>query len=129
MSSWVPSGLAVALLSIGCQSGTAPLPTLLISYQVAATANVSFDSVAYENAKGEIVVVAAPARNWAVSFPMTAYGYVQATAWSVASAANETASLKATWTLVGERTDHDSSGTTTSAPSRFTLQIVRRQVF
>jgi len=129
MNSLVPSTLATALLLSGCGAGTAPPPTLLISYQLFGSPLVSFDSLAYENAHGQIVKVTAPASDWAIAFPMPAYGYVQAAAWAVSTAANQHASLKATWTLVGERTDNDSSATTTAAPGGFTLQIVRRQVF
>ncbi|OLD00753.1 MAG: hypothetical protein AUI89_05655 [Gemmatimonadetes bacterium 13_1_40CM_3_65_8] len=128
MKSLLPSGLAAALLS-GCGKGTAPPPTFLISYVVAGTPRVTFDSVVYENAQGQIVKVIAPANDWGISFPMPAYGYVQGTAWAVATAANETASLKVRWTLTGVRTDSDSSTATTTAPNRFTLQIVRRQIF
>jgi len=129
MNSLAPASFATALLLSACGKGTAPLPTLLISYQLAATARVSFDSVAYENAQGQIVKVTAPTTNWGIAFPMSAYGYVQGTAWAVTTAASERASLRATWTQTGVRTDSDSSATTTTAPGRFTLQIVRRQVF
>ena len=128
MKSLLPSGLAAALLS-GCGKGTAPPPTFLISYVVAGTPRVTFDSVIYENAQGQIVKVVAPARDWGISFQMPAFGYVQATAWAVATAANETATLRVSWTVNGVRTDSDSSTATTTAPNRFTLQIVRRQIF
>jgi len=128
MKSLLPCGLAAALLS-GCGKGTAPPPTFLISYVVAGTPRVTFDSVIYENAQGQIVKVVAPARDWGISFQMPAFGYVQATAWAVATAANETATLRVSWTVNGVRTDSDSSTATTTAPNRFTLQIVRRQIF
>ena len=128
MKSLLPCGLAAALLS-GCGKGTAPPPTFLISYVVAGTPRVTFDSVIYENGQGQIVKVVAPARDWGISFQMPAFGYVQATAWAVATAANETATLRVSWTVNGVRTDSDSSTATTTAPNRFTLQIVRRQIF
>jgi len=128
MKSLLPCSLAAALLS-GCGKGTAPPPTFLILYVVSAARRVTFDSVIYENAQGQIVKVVAPARDWGISFQMPAFGYVQATAWAVATAANETATLRVSWTVNGVRTDSDSSTATTTAPNRFTLQIVRRQIF
>jgi hypothetical protein len=36
--------------------------------------------------------------------------------------------LKATWTLSGVSSSSDSSGTTTSAPGRFTLDVAKHQI-
>jgi hypothetical protein len=116
------------LLWIACSNTTTSPITYSVSYHLAGSAAVTYDSVKYEDAQGAVVKVFAPARDWSVAFPVSSGGYVQASAWGDATAGSQTASLKVTWTQSGVSTASDSSVAAISAPGTVTLTIARRQI-
>jgi hypothetical protein len=125
-----PSAFTICalLVSTAC-SNTATNPvTYSVSYHLAGSASVTFDSVKYEDAQGVTVRVLGPARDWSIAFPMNSGGYVQASAWGAASAGSQSASLKVTWTQSGVSTASDSSVAAISAPGTVALAIARRQI-
>lgn len=102
--------------------------TYTVSYHLAGSASITFDSVKYEDAQGGLVRVVAPARDGSVTCSMNSGGYIQGSAWGHALAGAQTANLKVTWTRSGVSTASDSSGAAISAPGAFALAILRRQI-
>lgn len=115
------------LLTACSNKATGPV-TYSVSYHLAGSTSVTFDSVKYEDAQGALVRVVAPAPDWSVTFAMNSGDYVQASAWGIASAGGQSAILKVTWTQSGVSTASDSSIAAISAPGTFALAIARRQI-
>ena len=118
---------ALMLFAACSKTSTGPA-TYSVSYHLAGSASVAFDSVKYEDAQGTLVRVLAPARDWSVAFAENGGGYVTASAWGTASAGGQTATLKVIWTQSGVSTASDSSVAAISAPGTFALAIARRQI-
>jgi hypothetical protein len=123
-------GTAVMLLGIliACSNTPTSPASYVVAYEVTATAGASYDSVTYDDGHGSFVKVNVPSSGWLVAESVATGGTVEAHAWGVASGGGQAVKLKATWTLSGVSSSSDSSGTTTSAPGRFTLDVAKHQL-
>jgi hypothetical protein len=120
---------SVMSFSSACgDNGPSGVITYSVLYHVAATPNITWDSVTYENAQAVLVTVVAPAPDWGVTFSMKAGGYMQARAWGGASSGGQSATLTATWVQPGVSIASDTSTAVVSAPGKFTLAIARHQI-
>ena len=124
----IPGAACLIVLWAACSDEPSAPASYTVVYRVTASANITFDSVKYENPEGTLVKVTSPAVNWLVIDTALDGTWVQGTAWGNAFAAGATATLKVTWTQSGVSTASDSSKTTASAPGVFTLNIPRRQI-
>jgi hypothetical protein len=124
-----PAVLSVSILLVTACKITAPTaPTYVVAYHLTVTSGLRCDSVKYLAADGSIARVVSPALPWSVAFTAATGSSIQTTAWVVATASGETATLKMTWTISGVSTAKDSSTGTTSAAGAFMLAVARRQL-
>jgi hypothetical protein len=118
-------------LLFACSDGGPQVATYVVAYHLTKTPEASAlrcDSLAYENAQGQLIKVTNPALPWAVAFSAPSGSFVQASAWITATAGGQTATLKTTWTITGVSTAADSSVGVSSGAGAFTVGVSRRQL-